>query len=108
MTRSERGTWTYQENGIEGLAYFGHQGGACRLAAEQRDKLKLWIATSLPRTIREVGAWIARECAIEYPTRLGLIALLHRLEMEHRKPKATPASWTRRNRRPSSRITRPC
>ena len=35
-----------------------------------------------------MGAWIAREFGIEYQTRSGLIALLHRLEMEHRKPKA--------------------
>jgi DDE superfamily endonuclease/Winged helix-turn helix len=35
-----------------------------------------------------VGAWIARECDIEYQTRSGLIALLHRLDIEHRKPKA--------------------
>jgi transposase len=83
-------TWyrEYQENGIEGLANFGHEGGACRLTAEQQDKLKVWIAATLPRTTREVGAWIARECGIEYQTRSGLIALLHRLDMEHRKPKA--------------------
>jgi len=35
-----------------------------------------------------VGAWIAAECGIEYHTRSGLIALLHRLGMEHRKPTA--------------------
>jgi transposase len=35
-----------------------------------------------------VGAWIARECDIDYQTRSGLIALLHRLDIEHRKPKA--------------------
>ena len=83
-------TWyqDYQENGIEGLVNFGHEGGACRLTVEQQDKLKVWIAATLPRTTREVGAWIAREYAIEYQTRSGLIALLHRLDMEHRKPKA--------------------
>jgi len=83
-------TWyqLYQEDGIEGLASFGHEGGTCRLTVEQQGKLKIWIATALPRTTREVGAWIARECGIEYQTRSGLIALLHRLDMEHRKPKA--------------------
>jgi transposase len=83
-------TWyqDYQENGIEGLANFGHEGGACRLTAEQQDKLRVWITATLPRTTREVGAWIARECGVEYQTRSGLIALLHRLEMQHRKPKA--------------------
>ena len=55
---------------------------------EQQDKLKAWIAETLPRTTRAVGAWIAVEYGIEYQTRSGLIALLHRLGMEHRKPKA--------------------
>jgi len=102
-------TWyqDYQENGIEGLANFGHEGGACRLSAEQQDTLKSWIAATLPRTTREVGAWIARECGIEYQTRSGLIALLHRLDMEHRKPKAISRKLDRQNRRPSSTSTRP-
>ena len=78
----------YQEDGIEGLANFGHEGGTCRLTIEQQDKLKSWVAATLPRTTREVGAWIAREYGIDYQTRSGLIALLHRLDMEHRKPQA--------------------
>jgi len=43
---------------------------------------------TLPRSTRQVGARIAGEFGIEYQTRSGLIALLHRLGMEHRKPKA--------------------
>jgi transposase len=43
-----------------------------------------WITETLPRVI---GAWIAAEFGIEYQSRSGLIALLHRLGMEHRKPK---------------------
>ena len=83
-------TWfrLYQEDGIEGLASFGYEGGACRLTDEQQDKLKAWITETLPRTTREIGAWIERECGIAYQGRSGLIALLHRLGMEHRKPKA--------------------
>jgi transposase len=83
-------TWyqLYQQDGIEGLAGFGHEGGVCRLTADQQDKLKAWIDKTLPRTTREVGAWIAVECGIDYQTRSGLIALLHRLGVEHRKPKA--------------------
>ena len=82
-------TWhrLYQEDGIEGLASFGYEGGACRLTAEQRERLRAWIAETLPRTTREIGAWIVLECGIEYEGRSGLIALLHRLGMEHRKPK---------------------
>lgn len=83
-------TWyrLYQEDGIEGLASFGYEGSACRLTAEQQAKLQAWIAATLPRTTREIGAWIWRECGIEYEGRSGLIALLHRLGMEHRKPTA--------------------
>jgi len=35
-------TWylLYREDGIEGLASFGHEGGSCRLTVEQQDKLK--------------------------------------------------------------------
>ena len=78
----------YREDGIEGLTRFDHEGGVCRLSTEQQDRLKAWIGATLPRSTREVGAWIARECGIEYQTRGGLIALLHRLGMEHRKPAA--------------------
>ncbi len=83
-------TWRrlYQEDGIEGLASFGHEGSACRLSEAQQDRLKGWITATLPRTTREIGAWIERECGIVYQGRSGLIALLHRLGMEHRKPKA--------------------
>ena len=63
------------------------RGGTCRLTVEQQDKLKAWITETLPRTTRAVGAWIAAEYGIEYQTRSGLIALLHRIGMEHRKPK---------------------
>ena len=83
-------TWyqLYQEDGIEGLASFGHEGSSCRLTVEQQDQLKTWIAATLPRSTRAVGAWIAAEFGIEYQARSGLIALLHRIGMEHRKPKA--------------------
>ena len=83
-------TWyrLYQEDGIEGRAGFGFGGSACRLSDAQQDKLKSWIAETLPRTTREVGAWIETECGVTYESRCGLIALLHRLGMEHRKPKA--------------------
>jgi transposase len=83
-------TWhrQYEEEGVEGLASFGYDGSECRLNGEQQDKLKAWITETLPRTTREVGAWIENQCGIEYQSRSGLIALLHRLGMEHRKPKA--------------------
>ena len=83
-------TWhrLYQEEGTAGLAGFGYEGSSCRLTAEQQEELKAWITKTLPRTTRQVGAWIERQFGIEYQTRSGLVALLHRLGMEHRKPKA--------------------
>ncbi len=83
-------TWhrLYEEDGIEGLATFGYEGSACRLSDEQQDKLRAWITETLPRTTCHVGAWIEREFGILYESRSGLIALLHRLGMEHRLPKA--------------------
>ena len=83
-------TWhrLYQEDEIEGLASFGHERSARRLSEAQQGRLRAWITATLPRTTREVGAWIERECGIEYRGRSALIALQHRLGMEHRKPKS--------------------
>jgi transposase len=83
-------TWhrLYEQDGIEGLASFGYEGGCCRLSDEQQEQLKAWITQTLPRTTREIGAWIEQEFGIEYQGRSGLIALLHRLGMEHRQPKS--------------------
>ena len=88
-------TWyqLYQEDGIDGLASFNHEGGSCQLTVEQQDKLKAWIAETLPRTTPQVGAWIALEFEIEYQTRSGLIALLHRLGTEHASRRRFHASW---------------
>jgi transposase len=72
----------------EGLAGFGHEGSACRLSDVQQDKLTAWITETLPRTTLEVGAWIETERGVTYESRSGLIALLHRLDMGHHKPKA--------------------
>lgn len=85
-------TWhrLYLQDGIEGLAGFGYEGSACRLSIEQQDKLKAWIGETLPRSTRQIGAWIEKEFGIVYEGRSGLIALLHRLGMEHRKPQAIP------------------
>ena len=44
-------TWyrLYEEDGIEGLTNFSDEGSACQLSGEQQEKLKAWVATSLPR-----------------------------------------------------------
>lgn len=82
-------TWyrLYREDGIEGLVSFGYEGSACLLNAAQQGQLKAWIGATLPRTTREIGAWIQKAYGIEYLGRSGLVALLHRLGVTYRKPK---------------------
>jgi transposase len=83
-------TWhcLFQEDGMDGLAGFHYGGRTSQLTLEQQAKLKSWVGDTLPRTTREVGAWIEQEFGVVYESRSGLIALLHRLGLEHRKPQA--------------------
>lgn len=81
----------FEQGGISGLAGFGHEGSVCRLSVDQQARLKSWIGETLPRTARKVGAWITREFGLVYQSRSGLVSLLHRLGMEHRKPRAVAA-----------------
>src|SRR5665811_1029524 len=85
-------TWyrLHEEDGIEGLTNFGYEGSACQLSGEQQEKLKAWVAAALPRTTRQVGAWIENEFGVVYEGRSGLIALLHRLGLEYHKPNVIP------------------
>ena len=85
-------TWyrLYEEDGIEGLTNFSYEGSACQLSGEQQEKLKTWVAAALPRTTRQVGAWIENEFGVVYEGRSGLIALLHRLGLEYHKPNVIP------------------
>ena len=73
-----------------GLARFEAGGSACQLSGEQQEKLKAWVAAALPRTTRQIGAWIEKEFGIVYEGRSGLIALLHRLGLEYHKPNVIP------------------
>ena len=103
-------TWyrLYEEDGIEGLTNFSYEGSACQLSGEQQEKLKAWVATALPRTTRQVGAWIENEFGVVYEGRSGLIALLHRLGLEYHKPNVIRASSTKKSRRLSLRASKSC
>jgi transposase len=80
----------YEEDGLEGLTRFEAGGSACQLSEEQQETLKAWVEASLPRTTREVGAWIEKQFGAGYESRSGLIALLHRLGLEYHKPDVIP------------------
>lgn len=60
-------TWRllYEEDGIEGLACFGYEGGDCRRNNGQQATLITWITKTLPRSTRAIGAWIVAELGIE-------------------------------------------
>ncbi len=94
-------TWhrLYEEDGIEGLTNFGYEGSTCQLSGEQQDKLKAWVAAALPRTTRQVGAWIEKEFGLVYESRSGLIALLHRLGLEYHKPSVIPRKLDKEKQR---------
>jgi len=76
----------YEKAGIQSLAEFGYRGSAPRLSDTQLERLRAWITDALPRTTREVGAWIEAEFGIVYDSRSGLVKLLHRLGMQHHRP----------------------
>ena len=80
----------YEQRGIEGLTSFDMGGSASFLSAAQEDALKAWVAAKLPRSTRQVGAFIEKEFGFVYESRSGLIALLHRLGLEYHKPEVIP------------------
>ncbi len=74
------------KDGLESLTCFESGGGASRLSKIQEAALKSWIAETLPRSTRQVRAYIKREFGVVYESRSRLIALLHRLGLEYSKP----------------------
>src|SRR5271163_2070373 len=82
----------FEQDGIEGLSRFEMGGSSGKMSAEQCDALKAWVGTTLPRSTRQVGAWIAEEFGLVYESRSGLIALLHRLRLDYHKPEASTST----------------
>ena len=80
---------TYEEEGLEGLRHFRQEGSACRLSLQQQSALAQWITAHLPRSTNAVGAWIKKTYGLSY-SRPGLIALLHRLGFNYRRPVGIP------------------
>jgi len=76
----------FEQRGIEGLTSFDVGGSTSFLSAAQEDDVKAFVATTLPRSTREIGAFIERRFGLVYESRSGLIALLHRLGLEYHKP----------------------
>src|SRR5450756_1671019 len=98
----------FVSKGLEGLARFEAGGSACQISDEQQEKLKAWVAAALPRTTRQIGAWIEKEFGIGYEGRSGLIALLHRLGLNITSRVSSRASSTKKSRRLLLRATKSC
>jgi transposase len=81
----------FEQRGIEGLTSFDVGGSASFLSAAQEGALKVFVSAALPRSTRQIGAWIEKEFGLVYESRSGLIALLHRLGLEYHKPHVIPA-----------------
>jgi transposase len=79
----------YESGGLDALSRFGHEGSSCRLTLEQQAALQNWITVRLPRSTRTIGAWLEKNHGFNY-SRPGLIALLHRLGFDYRKPHKMP------------------
>src|SRR5260370_22175349 len=79
----------YETGGLDALSRFGHEGSSCRLTLEQQAALQNWITGRLPRSTRTIGAWLEKNLGFNY-SRPGLIALLHRLGFDYRKPHKMP------------------
>ena len=80
----------FEQRGIEGITSFDVGGSASYLSVKQEDDLKAWVSAALPRSTRQIGAWIEKEFGLVYESRSGLIALLHRLGLEYLKPDTIP------------------
>ena len=80
----------FAEGGRKALLRFESGGSACTLSDERQAELVAWVKSTAPRSTRQIGAWIARECGVEYESRSGLVALLHRLGLVYRKPEVVP------------------
>lgn len=78
----------FERDGITGLESFLYEGRGSQMTGAQEAELVSWITGALPRTTREIGAWIDARFGIVYESRSGLVAMLHRLGLEHRRPEA--------------------
>ena len=80
----------FEQRGLEGITSFDVGGSASYLSVQQECDLKAWVGAALPRSTRQIGAWIEKEFGLVYESRSGLIALLHRLGLEYHKPDIIP------------------
>src|SRR3974390_116518 len=65
----------YDQEGLKGLERFEVGGSSSHLSKAQEEALVAWVAATLPRSTRQVGAYVERGFGVGYESRAGLIAL---------------------------------
>jgi transposase len=58
----------FEHRGIEGITSFDVGGSASYLSVKQEDDLKAWVSAALPRSTRQIGAFIEQEFGLVYET----------------------------------------
>jgi transposase len=77
---------TYEDAGMEGLRRFDGGGSSSHLTRVQEEELTAYVSEGLPRSTREVATFLNQRFGVVYESRSGLIARLHRLGFEYKKP----------------------
>jgi transposase len=77
---------SFRKDGLDGLIGFGSGGSAGFLSSAQAEQVKAYVIEHLPRSTRQIGAFIVARFGVFYESRSGLIKLLNRLGLEYRKP----------------------
>src|ERR1700730_9269828 len=68
----------FEQRGIEGITSFDVGRSASYLSVKQEDHLKAWVSAALPRSTRQIGAWIeaailaACSAALAAKSRIGM------------------------------------
>ena len=77
----------YDERGIASLEQFDGGGSSSHLSTEQEEALKAYITQTLPRSTRQIGAFIERDFGVIYESHAGLIKLLYKIKLKKKKIK---------------------
>ena len=77
---------SYDEGGLQTLRRFEAGGSLSRLLPAQEEELSAYVREGLPHSTREVAVFLYQRFGVVYESRSGLIALLHRLGFEYKRP----------------------
>jgi transposase len=80
---------TYDGRGLEGLRRFEAGGSVSYPLRVQEEELSAYVRESLPRSAREMAVFLHQGFGVVHESRSGLIAFLHRLGLDYKKPQTS-------------------